>query len=285
MKDFPPVPNVTDAPDRLFEEGHLWLLEKVDGAGFRFQLQQSGLLRFGDRNRVYDDPDAVPEPYQHAVRHVRENLDRNALRSAVDDVEDIVFFGEAMHHHRISYDWGRTPSVLGVDVWSADAGKFRPPDAAEAIFKGIGLEPVNVFERECRARDFDPDSYTVPQSNWYDGPAEGVVVRNKRGQRAKILHPERRERNGPEPITGSAEEAATAYATRGRFRNLVTRLEEQGRPVTFEPLYERVLEDITREAHARLHHSQSDVEMGDFRSEVAALTREFLDERTDGAAA
>lgn len=32
MKKFPSIPRVANAPDRLFEDGHLWLLEKVDGA-------------------------------------------------------------------------------------------------------------------------------------------------------------------------------------------------------------------------------------------------------------
>jgi hypothetical protein len=134
MKQFPSIPRVATAPDGLFDEGHLWLLKKVDGANFRFQLQQSGLLQFGDRSRVYDDPDAVPDPYQHAVRHVRECLDRPALRNAVDDVGDIVFFGEAMHHHTIEYDWDRTPSFLGFDVWAASRDAFRPPDTVEQIF-------------------------------------------------------------------------------------------------------------------------------------------------------
>lgn len=278
MKAYPSIPRVENAPDRLLDSGHLWLLENVDGATFRFQLQESGLIRFGDRSRVYDHPDDVPEPYQHAVRHVRENLERDALRSAVDDVEDVVFFGEAMHHHTIEYDWERTPSFLGFDVWSVEAGAFRPPDAVEGIFEGIGLEAVNAVERELRARDFDPDSYTVPDSAWYDGPAEGVVIRNKRGDRAKLLHPEFREVDETVPVDSSAKELATTYATRRRLENVAATLEDGGQPVTFETLYERVLEDIVREEHKQLYHSDGTLEMGTFRSAVSALTREFLEE-------
>lgn len=278
MKSYPPIPRVADAPDGLFEDGHLWLLEKVDGAQFRFQLRESGLIRFGDRNRVYDDPDAVPEPYQHAVRHVRTSLDRDALRNAVDDVEALVFFGEAMHRRVIDYDWERTPSFLGFDVWSARKDEFYPVDTVERIFDRLGLRSVNVFERERRARDFDPDSYSVPRSAWYDGPAEGVVVRNKRGGRAALRHESFREVETPEPLDASAAEAAARYATRRRFETLARGLEEQGRPVTFEALYERVLEDIVREAHGRLYHDDATVDLAAFRSEVGALTRRFLDD-------
>ncbi|SDR26773.1 RNA ligase family protein [Natronobacterium texcoconense] len=282
MKAYPAIPSVDAAPSDLFEEGHLWLLEKIDGAHLRFQLQKSGLVRFGDRNRVYDDPDDVPEPYQHAVRHVRENLDREALRNAVDDVEDVVFFGEATSYRTIDYDWERMPSFLGVDVWSADAETFRPPDAVQAIFDGIGLESVNVFEQERRARDFDPGSYAIPQSAWYDGPAEGVVIRDKRGRRAKLLHPDFGDADELTPFDTSTEELAARYTTRSRLEKLATRLEDADRPVTFETLYERVLEDILREAHRRLDHGESSVELDEFRSEVGALTRAFLEDRSNG---
>jgi hypothetical protein len=276
MKDFPPVPRLADAPEGLFEAGHLWIVEKVDGAPLRFQLRRSGRIRFGDRDRAYEDPEAMPEPYAHAVRHVRTNLDRGTLREAVDDVEAFVFFGEAMHRHAIDYDWDRTPSFLGFDVWSAEAGRFRPPDAVEGIFERLGLRAVNVFERELRARDFDPDAYAVPESAWYDGPAEGVVLRDKRGNRAQLLGPDAGTVDEETPAETSAPELAAAYATRRRFERLAAGLEAQGRPVTFQPLYERVLEGIVREAHARLY--RDDVDASEFRSAVAARTREFLED-------
>jgi ATP-dependent RNA circularization protein (DNA/RNA ligase family) len=283
MKQFPSIPRVANAPDGLFDSGHLWLLEKVDGANFRFQLRQSGQLRFGDRSRVYETPDDVPDPYQHAVRHVRTELNRNALREAVDDVESVVFFGEAMHQHAIDYDWERTPSVLGFDVWSATDERFLQPDTVEQIFEQLGLRPVNVFERERNARDFDPESYAIPQSAWYDGPAEGVVVRNKQGQRAKLLHPDFREVDDTVPVEGSATELAEKYATQRRFEKLAAKFEDREQTVTFQPLYEQVLEDIVREEHKQLYHGEQSVDTSEFRSEVAARTRAFLDEYERGA--
>ncbi|NGM68547.1 RNA ligase family protein [Natronolimnobius sp. AArcel1] len=283
MKEYPTIPSVEAAPDGLVDDGHLWLLEKIDGVHLRFQLQQSGLIRFGDRHSVYDDADDVPDPSQHAVRYVREHLDREALRNAVDDVEDVVFFGEVTSYQTIDYEWDRIPSFLGFDIWSADTETFRPPDAVHAIFDGIGLESVTVFERERRARDFDPESYTIPQSEWNDGPAEGVVIRDKRGQRAKLLHPDAGDADTPTPVDAPAEKLAAQYATRERLERLATQLEDNGRPVTFETHYERVLEDILREAHGRLSHGESTLEMSEFRAEVGALTRAFLDDRTAGS--
>lgn len=276
MKQFPTIPRVENAPDELFERGHLWLQEKADGANFRFTLDESGLIRFGDRSRVYA-PDDVPGPYQHAVRHVRERLDRDALRAAVEEVESVVFFGEAMHGHAIDYDWERTPSFLGFDVWAGD--RFLPPDAVEKIYDRLGLDFVNTFAKEVRAIDFDPGSYEIPASNWYDGPAEGVILRNKTGDRAKLLHPEFEEVEDAVPVDADIEGLARKYATRRRMEKLAHKLEDHEQAVTVDALYERTLEDVIREEHKQLFHGRSDVDMGAFRSEVAALVRQFVDER------
>ncbi len=240
------------------------------------QLHDSGLLRVGDRDRVYEDPDEIPVSYRHAARHVRERLDRGALRAAVDDVESVVLFGVATHYHAIEYDWDRLPSFLGFDVWSADAKAFRPPDAAEKIFERLGLAPVNAFEREFNTRDFAPDSYSIPDSAWYDGPAAGVVVRNKTGGRATLFHPEYRARSDPVPRDVSAEELIDAYATDRRFERIETTLRNREEAVPFDTMYERVFESIVREAHGRIVAGGSSVDLSALRSAVAERTGEFL---------
>lgn len=276
MKTYPSIPRIENAPDGLFEEGHLWILEKIDGAHLRVQLRESGRLRFGGRNRVYSDGADIPEPYRHAVSHVQERLDRQVLRDAVDDVESVVFFGEATHRQTIDYDWERLPSFLGFDVWSATDETFLGPDTAEQVFERVGLDPVNAVERELPARDFDPETYTVPASAWDDGPAAGVVVRNKRGQRAQRSHPNFQEGGDPLPAETSAATLADEYATEQRFERVVATITERDQSVTFDRLYDRVLDDITREAHRQLYQG-GDVDLGAFRDEVAARTQAFLD--------
>lgn len=281
MKAYPSIPRVENAPEELLESGHLWLTEKIDGANLRIQLRESGLIRVGDRDRVYDDPEAIPEPYRHAVRHVRERLDREALRAAVDDVESVVLFGEATHHHTIEYDWDRMPSFLGFDVWSEATGSFQPPDAAEQIFERLDLTPVNAVERELNTRDFDPDSYTIPESAWYDGPAAGVVIRNKSGGRAKLLHPDIRKREPPALFEASGEALADTLATDSRFEKIAAKLRTHSEVVSFETLYERTLEDIVRGEHRRLFHDDSSVDLSEFRSVLAERTQRFLSESSD----
>ncbi|WP_327054131.1 RNA ligase family protein [Halomicrococcus gelatinilyticus] len=278
MKQFPAVPDVEEAPDSLLAGGHLWLQESVDGALLRFQLRDSGMLRFGDRDRTFDAGE-IPPPYRHAVRHVRENVDRSALRDAVDDVASVVCFGVATHQHAVDYDWDRTPSFLGHDVWFADDERFLPPDAVEKLYSGIGLRPVNAFRKEVRAVDFDPDAYGIPASEWYDGPAAGVVVRNKRGVRAAISNPEVRTPDEPDALDASAVDLARAYATDRRFERVADGLAASGRPVTADALFERVFETVVREEHRRLFVEGRDLDVSAFRSELASLTQRFVADR------
>lgn len=277
MRTCPSVPAVADAPESLFERGHLWIQEAVDGARFRFQMQDSGLLVFGDRDRVYRRTEP-PLPYRHAVRHVRDQLDRDALRTAAEAVESIVFCGVATHKHVVDYDWDRTPSFLGTDVWSAHREAFLPVDAVEQSYSRLGLTPLNTFSKEVRAVDFDPESYETPTSAWYDGPAAGSLVRNKSGIRAELPNP-RVSTATPDPIVRDAEEFAAEVVTSDRVAATAAALDAEDERVTVESVSERVVETVVRAHASQLYHGESEVDMDAFRSAVLSLTQRYLDRR------
>jgi hypothetical protein len=266
MQEFPSSPRVADAPADLFESGHLWIQEHVDGLPLRFSLADSGLVVFGDAETEFRT-ESMSLPYAHAVRHVRERLDRDALREAVPSVEDVAFFGVATTHRVVDYDWDRLPSFLGVDVWSGE--RYLPPDAVEKVFDRLNLTPVNAFAREVRAADFDPSSYGIPDSAWYDGPAAGVLVRNKAGGRATVYHPDY-ESTTVEPVRTTAETAAAEFVTDARVDATVAALDEAGASADTDAVIERVLEAVVREHHGRLTHDGTAFDLEAFRSTVAA---------------
>jgi hypothetical protein len=292
MRPFPPLPDLDDqegSDDVL--EGHLWLLELIDGSGLRFRMDESGLLRFGGPETTYADVDAIPLALRSAVRHVRDRFDREALRRAVDDPAGVTFFGVATHRRGTDYDWDRIPPFLGTDVWvgggdEADAetadGAFRPPDAVAAIFEGVGLDPVNAVAREVNVRDFDPDRYAVPASAWRAGPAAGVVVRNKRGGRGRIV---RGTNDGDPDDAADPDDLATTYAGRERFERIAESLERRGEPTTVDALADRVIEAAARETSLRFATGNSGpdgVDITRFRASVVERARPFLDDRQAG---
>ena len=213
MKQFPSISRLGDAPPELLAGGHLWIQEKIDGANVRFGVRDSGLLVFGDRSDVYEGE--VPEPYRHVARHVRENFDVDALRiaaeesDAIEDVADVVFFGEATHRHTIEYDFDRLPSFLGFDVWSASSETFLPPDAVERVFETFGLTPVNTFAREVRATDFDPGPTRFP---------------SRRGETV----PPKASSSGPRPVRGRNCSILTTRRSTRRYRWTATPLPSLG---------------------------------------------------------
>jgi hypothetical protein len=277
MKEFPPVPRAADAPADLFASGHLWLQEYVDGLPLRFSLEESGLVVFGDEETT-SRTESMPLPVQHAVRHVRDRLDRDALREAVPAVESITFFGVATTHRVIAYDWDRTPSFLGVDVWSGSRERYLPPDTVEKIFERLDLHPVNAFRKEVRAVDFDPSAYEVPQSAWYDGPAAGALVRSKTGGRAKLLDPAF-EAATADPLDVTAAEAAERFVTDARVETAAAALEATGAQVGTDAVIERVLEAVVRERHGRLAHDETPFDLAAFRSAVAAAVQRKMGSR------
>lgn len=285
MRSFPPLPNVTGAhaPDDLLD-GHLWILELIDGTGLRFRMHESGLLQFGGPDTTYTDDEAIPLALRPAVRRVREMFDRAALRAAVDDPAGVTFLGVATHHRGTDYDWDRLPPFLGTEIHSADADAFRPPDAVEAIFDGMGLAAVNAVEREVNARDFDPDGYSIPDSAWRDGPAAGVVVRNKRGGRGRIVSADSDGHDRPSEETPVDERdpdtLAGAHATPERFESRIAELERRGDPVTVDALADRTVESVARETPVGIGN-ENGVDLEAFRAAIVERARMSLDERTE----
>ncbi len=274
MKEYPRVPTLEEIPTDHFQ-GHVWLQELLDGGQLRFHLRETGVIEFGDSRRRFTDD--IPLAYRHAVRHVRDALDREALRDAVTDVESIVFFGEAMHRHRIEYDWHRTPSVLGFDIWDGDDERFLPPDATETVFEKLNLHVVNTIEKERRWRDFHPDASTIPTSAWRDGPAAGLVVRDKTGNRARLTNPAIDHDTMVEPITAAPEAIAEKYVTDGLLQEAVEAVAADLPHIPFDPLFERVVELLLRDMHRRLTHGQTAVTLPEFRAAIAAKTHDWLD--------
>ena len=274
MQEIPPCPAVEDAPD-VFASGHLWVEELVVGDPLRFRMTDAGFLEFGDAEGVFTH-DAVPLRYRHAVRAVRESFAREAFQDAVDDPASVTFVCAAVHRREgesegddstPEYDWARTPSVLGTDVYDADRGRYLPRDAVQAVFERVGLPAVEPIEKELRAADVDPESYPIPDSAWYDGPAAGVVFHNKGGGRAVRRRRSDGDRPAGDPPDGDRPDDATLEDGPREADDLLDDLldervtdawldrmraacEAAADPVSVETLTERALEGLARETVA-----------------------------------
>lgn len=270
-----PPPSGGRAADRTTDlpDGHLWLQEYVVGAPFRFSVAESGLTTFGDAERSFDE---VPLPYRFAARHVRERLALDALRTAADDPSAVTFFGVATRREAVDYDWDRLPPVLVTDIWSDAREACLPPDAVERACERLGLTPANPFEKEVPARHFTLATYDVPASEWYDGPAAGVLFRNKTGGRALLWNADL-PFDRPDPLDGAAEDLAERFVTAERVERAARDAAERGQAAAFDATFERTLEEVARREYALLYRDGDlVVDPKAFRSAAAERVQRHL---------
>lgn len=268
MKPYPSLPSVEAAPEELLDRGHLWIHEQVDGSMLRFRIDGAGGVRFGSRTDIFP-PGDVPPAYRFATRFVEQSLDYEAATSA--DLDGVVFYLVATHKRTIEYDWNRIPPVLGVDVW--DGKRFLPPDAVEQAFERLGLPPINTVAKEVRGTDFDPESYAVPDSNWYDGRAYGVVLRSKTGERATLrsevtgsVEADRRERVDPRTLV---DEFVT------QLDRTKAPLSERGQSDTVDR-FEVLFDELLRRNHGALIEGDADLSV--LRARLSERLHEHAEE-------
>ena len=275
MRSSPSLPSIADAPAGLLERGHLWVQELVDGFPLRFSIDDTGQLQFGTGPTDFDG--TIPYPYRHAVRHVRETIDWSVLTADLELVQEMVFFGVATTHQTLAYEWERTPSVLGHDIWVESRQEFLPTDTVEKVFNRLALDTVPIFEKEQPATHFYPDRYEMPSSRWYDGPPKGVVLRNKRGQRAAMVSESFRTGAAVEHSNGKVDDLA-ALAVRltpeRRLERVRTTLPEDDSDV--ETIQQRVIELVFRESYPTIVASGHARDMDRLADEIATRTRQYL---------
>lgn len=310
MKKYPKIKRLGhDENDGILYSGDIAVQEKLDGANFRFTLddnldteyQTEGRdFVFGSRNVMYKNEKDIDDAFDHAIEHVREHGDATALREMQGD-SDLVVFGEAMHPHTLEYEWDDAPSFIGFGVWSSDNG-FLSVDDAYTVIVGMGLEkaPV-VYSGPTEHFDIgeitDDDGLSTLSSEYRDGLAEGFVVKNSTtGQRAKVRsEPFKEKHDSQSSSKPDAEEPddstvlAHKYTTEARVLKQIHKYKDRGRTIemgVMEDLWRDVFDDIIEEEYDTIFLDNHVIDTKEFRSEVASITAGVLQQymqRPDGS--
>jgi hypothetical protein len=280
VKKFPKVRPIGH-PDtqRLTKPGTVHVVEKMDGANFRFRSDGDRIL-FGSRNNVYRNEKDLPNAFSHAVEHVEGNCDADTLR------EGVTYFGEAMHKHTLEYNWDNTPSVLGFAIYDHGEESFAAWNEVVSEFERLGLTPAPLIETEDS--DTIDAEYDIPKSKYRDGLAEGVVFWHENGSRAKLRSEEFKEKHGasnhaePEDYTGHGT-LVNKFCTETRIDKRIDDLLDEGhtlgRELMGEGLPQAVSRDILEEHAHEIVSMNETVNLKDYRSLVAKRCLSRLDER------
>lgn len=294
MKRFDKIRRIGDEENNGIlesDDGSLFLQEKMDGANFRFTLaanvegvnarQPNQEVVFGSRNCVYKHDKDTNKSFRHAVEYVKQEIDRTAMLNLAKDYGGVTVFGESMHPHTLDYDWDEVPSFLGFDIWSHERECYMNPKVVESRMKTLDLP----FVPTLPLNEWEPGD-DIPRSEYRDGPAEGLVIKNaETGQRAKIRSEEFQEAHGGP--TGGNEEydgddsipLARKFTTEARILKHIHKANDRGESVGMKDMewfWEEVFEDIIEEEFETIFLGNYQIDTKDFRSEVASLTANYL---------
>lgn len=292
MKRYPKLkyPEHEESKD-LFSEGEVIVTEKLDGSNFRFTYD--GGFRFGSRNTYGEQ--LARDQFEGPIKFVQEKADQDELSALVDEYGELVFFGEAMIPHTISYDWSNTPEFIGFDVWNVDKEVFHHTDQAKEFFNAIGLPFTPILNR-FPAQDGDSMDFDVPKSEYYDGLAEGLALKNHTtATYSKIVRDEFKEKSkqkfGASKKKGLSDTELTVeeYVTPARVRSVARQLVADGKwskielPM-MEILPEAVIRDMAQEEAGNLFMEENrEIDTSEFRSLVSkrcvAVIRQMIDQR------
>lgn len=275
-----PVPETAAVGDDPPLSGNCWIEELPSGDPLRFRLGADGAVAFAVGPRTHVGAAAVPLAHRRAARAVVTDLDRAALRAAVDDTAAVTFVGRTVRSDGVEYDAAALPAFVGVDVWPADRDGPFSPDAAATVFDRLGLATLPAIERELPADRIDSARYRdgdLPPSAWGDGPAAGVLLRDKTGGRAVAWRDRPEEGTPDRPPT--AAEAADRYVTPERIDRTVRALRAADRPATVDAVRTRLLERLAVERSRELFDGDDPVVSVE---ELASIAGERIQRRLDG---
>ncbi|GAA0547747.1 hypothetical protein ABNG02_06590 [Halorubrum ejinorense] len=246
-----------------------------------------GSLVFGTRRSIMgshrDDLEDIDGALHRAVRCLRDGIDVDALRRAHNEHSGpLIVYAENFVYSTLDYGYTERdlPALVGFDVlpyaaidsmtppgspYAETFGGFLSTEAAWGVFDRIRFENVSPDRAFVPATiiakptEFDPETYTVPQSSLAsDVRAEGVVVRSdSQARRVKVVRDAFEELNreqfgqDPDDAETGAEQLVAMYCTSARIRKTVRSLvieecHEFGVHLV-EDLYPRVVEDIWAE--------------------------------------
>lgn len=293
MKKYPSLNYPGDqGTEGLFSHGEIIIQEKLDGANFRV-THNDGTLQFGSRNVVGDLDDGQ---FGAPMEYVRDRVDpQDANHFEIEYGQSLVFFGEAMIPHTLSYNWEQTPDLVGFDVWLSDYETFLPPEEARACFNRLGIPYAPVLDR-VDADEWSDYDFTVPKSEYGSVEAEGVVFKNpETGVRAKYVREDFKEKNkeafgaSKKKDLSDTELFVEEYFPPARVRSNAHKLVDEGDYSELEmemmqDLPEKVIRDGISEEGGTVFMSESyEIDIGEVRSLVssrcASVLRRMIDAR------
>jgi len=278
----------------FFGDDFICVEEKVDGGNGSFWAEEIGIdgIHFGSRNR---DLTAEEDDKTFAKQQIdlREHLRKGEVIN-----NDYIYYVEWMAKHTINYT--NAPEFIGLDIrlkHSANtegAGLFLGREAKEAEFKRLKIECIPLVWKgnasELKKLDINK---VIPKSKFYDGWAEGIVIKNynrmsHQGNHqlyAKLVREEFKECNkavfgGVKNKNSDTNKIIGEYATDARIRKIALKLvNEQSMKLEMQLmkyLPTAVIKDILDEEFSGIFDKYKFIDFKEMKQKITKLCLRLL---------
>jgi len=276
-----------------FNDDTVVVEEKVDGGNGSAWVDEDGAIHVGSRNRdLTEEGDEKTFAKQRAK--LKQILEGKTLNP------DYIYYFEWMAQHTIKYD--NAPEVIGLDIRlkrnisNDDYGLFLGRDLRCQLFDELGIENIPLVWRgkigDLKKMEIDK---LIPQSKYYDGKAEGIVLKNycrksRQGNHqlyAKVVADEFKENNkaifgGVRKKNTDTEKIVEQFCTEARIKKQINKLvNEENKKLEMGLMRELphlVAKDILSEEAGALYESYKWLDFSNFKSLITKNCVKFLKE-------
>lgn len=310
FKKYPDIERLGHDDNReilMYGDDTLVIEEKVDGGNGSFWIEEDGLIHFGSRNRdltIENDDKAFERQHIQLKEHLQK-----IQEEGIKINPDYFYYIEWMAVHTIKYT--SVPFVIGFDIRmkramnESDFGLFLGRDTREQEFKRLKIENVPIIWRG-KVSDLKKLNIRelIPKSKYYDGWAEGIVIKNycrkaREGNHqlyAKLVRDEFKEDNKAvfgniRQTTSDTQKIVEEFCTDARIRKAVLKfVNEDSLPLDLRlmqkvPTY--IIKDILKEEFTTIYDKYKFIDFKEMKTKIPKLClrviNEMMIEKTTGA--
>lgn len=263
-------------------EDNIVIEEKIDGGNFRFTIIETikgQEILFGSRTQEFENIETNNvKNFRRAIKYVKEKTEGKDLSK----YSGLIFFGENCVKHSVNYDWNVIPPFLGFDIYEENTGKkWVSFPKNKQIFEELNLPFVPVIQTVKAGELKEINESLIPKSKYYEGHAEGVVIKNYDSQVfAKLVSDKFKEFNkksfgmSKKYCVNDEEKLVAKYCTNARIDKQIFKLvRDENYKLQLDLMSElpkRVVEDIVDENYRDIILSNYCVDFRLFRKLVTS---------------
>jgi len=268
----------------FFGEDDVLIEEKVDGGNGSFWIDNETKIVFeASRNRnLSTDKDEKT--------FIKQRISLREILTKVKLNPDYIYYIEWMQKHTINYT--TSPNFIGIDIRlkhninGEGCGLFLGRETREKEFKSLGIENIPLIWRG-KAKDLKKEEINklIPKSKYYDGLAEGIVIKNytrkaNNGNHqlyAKVVRDEFKECNravfgGVKNKNTDTAKIIEEYCTEARIRkHLFKLINEEGMKLEMalmKYLPTAVTKDILKEEFTNIYERYKFIDFKEMRQKI-----------------